>query len=145
LVHYHLDEVLPELGDALPHPGPDVVVSTAMKAGTPWARRRSPPKVSQRSGGSPVAIASRRQPLLPGWHFPPQEWRRCSWPPAQTSQMPWPVRLISGPTNRPLLLTRQDCAPAATLAEIRRLATTAVTALGGAAAISDRAANLTPC
>lgn len=52
---------------------------------------------------------------------------------------------ISGPTNRPLLLTRQDCAPAATLAEIRRLATTAVTALGGAAAISDRAANLTPC
>ncbi len=52
---------------------------------------------------------------------------------------------VSGPSNRPLLLSDRDCVPAATLAEISRLGATDVVVLGGPAAVSDRAAALTPC
>jgi putative cell wall-binding protein len=43
------------------------------------------------------------------------------------------------------LLTQRDCVPASTLAELTRLGTTNVVVLGGTSAVSDAAANLTPC
>ena len=53
-----------------------------------------------------------------------------------------PVAAIAG---APLLLTSKDCVPASTLAELSRLGTTDIVVLGGTAAVSDAAANLTPC
>lgn len=47
--------------------------------------------------------------------------------------------------GRPVLLTLKDCVPATTLAEIKRLRATKVTALGGTGVVSDRALKLTPC
>jgi putative cell wall-binding protein len=53
-----------------------------------------------------------------------------------------PVAAMAG---APLLLTSKDCVPASTLAELSRLGTTDIVVLGGTAAVSDAAANLTPC
>lgn len=52
---------------------------------------------------------------------------------------------VSGPTNRPLLLTQKECVPASTLTEIERLGATSVVVLGGPGVVSDAAASLTPC
>ena len=53
-----------------------------------------------------------------------------------------PVAALAG---APLLLTERDCVPASTLAELTRLGTTRIVVLGGASAVSDAAATLTPC
>jgi putative cell wall-binding protein len=53
-----------------------------------------------------------------------------------------PVAALAG---APLLLTQRDCVPASTLAELARLGTTKIVVLGGTSAVSDAAANLTPC
>jgi putative cell wall-binding protein len=53
-----------------------------------------------------------------------------------------PVAALAG---APLLLTERDCVPASTLAELTRLGTTNIVVLGGTSAVSDAAANLTPC
>jgi putative cell wall-binding protein len=53
-----------------------------------------------------------------------------------------PVAALAG---APLLLTSRDCVPASTLAELQRLGTTNIVVLGGTSAVSDAAANLTPC
>ena len=47
--------------------------------------------------------------------------------------------------GRPVLLTRKECVPSATLAEIKRLGTTRVTALGGTVMVSDAALKLKAC
>ena len=47
--------------------------------------------------------------------------------------------------GRPVLLTRKDCVPAATRAEIKRLGATKITALGGTAMVSDAALKLKAC
>ncbi len=47
--------------------------------------------------------------------------------------------------GRPVLLSRQECVPAPTLAEIRRLGATKVTALGGPSMVSDAALKLKAC
>lgn len=47
--------------------------------------------------------------------------------------------------GRPVLLTRQGCVPTSTLAEIRRLGATKVTALGGTSMVSDAALKLKAC
>ena len=47
--------------------------------------------------------------------------------------------------GRPVLLTKKDCVPAATRAEIARLGATKITALGGAAMVSDAALKLKAC
>ena len=47
--------------------------------------------------------------------------------------------------GRPVLLTQKDCVPAATLAEIKRLGATRVTALGGTGMVSDAALKLKAC
>jgi putative cell wall-binding protein len=53
-----------------------------------------------------------------------------------------PVAALAG---APLLLTQKDCVPAATVEELTRLGHTHIVVLGGTSAISDAAANLTPC
>ena len=53
-----------------------------------------------------------------------------------------PVAALAG---APLLLTQRDCVPASTLAELARLGATKIVVLGGTSAVSDAAANLTPC
>jgi putative cell wall-binding protein len=53
-----------------------------------------------------------------------------------------PVAAMAG---APLLLTSKDCVPASTMAELTRLGATDIVVLGGPAAVSDAAANLTPC
>jgi putative cell wall-binding protein len=62
----------------------------------------------------------------------------------------YPDALAGGPVapyfgGRPLLLTKKDCVPSSTLAEIKRLGATKVTALGGTGAVSDAALSLKPC
>lgn len=47
--------------------------------------------------------------------------------------------------GRPVLLTQKDCVPAATLAEIKRLGATRITALGGTGMVSDAALKLKAC
>lgn len=47
--------------------------------------------------------------------------------------------------GRPVLLSRRECVPATTLAEIRRLGATKVTALGGTVMVSDAALKLKAC
>ncbi len=47
--------------------------------------------------------------------------------------------------GRPVLLTQKDCVPATTLAEIKRLGATKVTALGGTGVVSDAALKLKAC
>jgi putative cell wall-binding protein len=53
-----------------------------------------------------------------------------------------PVAALAG---APLLLTQTDCVPASSLAEITRLGATKIVVLGGTSAVSDAAADLTPC
>ena len=53
-----------------------------------------------------------------------------------------PVAALAG---APLLLTKKECAPASTLAELKRLGVTHLVVLGGTGAVSDAAAGLTPC
>jgi putative cell wall-binding protein len=53
-----------------------------------------------------------------------------------------PVAALAG---APLLLTQKDCVPASALEEITRLGATKIVVLGGKSAVSDAAANLTPC
>lgn len=62
----------------------------------------------------------------------------------------YPDALAGGPVapyfdGRPLLLTKKDCVPSSTLAEIKRLGATKVTALGGTGVVSDAALSLKPC
>ena len=52
---------------------------------------------------------------------------------------------VAGPDGAPLLLTTQQCVPAPTLAEIRRLGPSGVVVLGGENAVSTVAANLGAC
>jgi putative cell wall-binding protein len=52
---------------------------------------------------------------------------------------------VAAHAGAPLLLTQKDCVPASTLAELTRLGTTNIVVLGGTNAVSDAAANLTPC
>lgn len=52
---------------------------------------------------------------------------------------------VAAKAGAPLLLTSRDCVPASTLAELTRLGTTNIVVLGGTSAVSDAAANLTPC
>ena len=47
--------------------------------------------------------------------------------------------------GRPVLLTKAECVPAETLAEIRRLGATKITALGGPSMVSDAALKLRAC
>ena len=53
-----------------------------------------------------------------------------------------PVAALAG---APLLLTQKECAPASTLAELKRLGVSNLVVLGGTGAVSDAAAGLTPC
>jgi putative cell wall-binding protein len=61
----------------------------------------------------------------------------------------YPDALAGGPVaaraGAPLLLTRRDCVPAPVLAELARLGATRIVVLGGVGAVSEAAANLTPC
>ncbi|KAB7745688.1 hypothetical protein GA707_07240 [Nostocoides sp. F2B08] len=61
----------------------------------------------------------------------------------------FPDALAGGPTaarvGAPLLLTEPDCVPRPTLDEIERLGAERVVVLGGLLAVSEAAANLTPC
>jgi putative cell wall-binding protein len=52
---------------------------------------------------------------------------------------------VAARAGAPLLLTSRDCVPASTLAELTRLGATKIVVLGGTSAVSDAAANLTPC
>jgi putative cell wall-binding protein len=52
---------------------------------------------------------------------------------------------VAARAGAPLLLTQKDCVPAATLGELTRLGATHIVVLGGSSAVSDAAANLTPC
>jgi putative cell wall-binding protein len=52
---------------------------------------------------------------------------------------------VAARAGAPLLLTQRDCLPDPTLAELTRLRATRIIVLGGTAAVSDAAANLTPC
>lgn len=52
---------------------------------------------------------------------------------------------VAAKVGAPMLLTRPDCVPPATLQEIQRLGARNVVVLGGEAAVSDAAANLTSC
>jgi putative cell wall-binding protein len=53
-----------------------------------------------------------------------------------------PVAALNG---APLLLTRRDCMPPSTRSELTRLGVTELVVLGGTGAVSQAAANLTPC
>ncbi|HYO18660.1 MAG TPA: cell wall-binding repeat-containing protein [Dermatophilaceae bacterium] len=61
----------------------------------------------------------------------------------------YPDALAGGPVaaraGAPLLLTRRDCVPASVLEELTRLGATKIVVLGGVGAVSEAAANLTPC
>ena len=61
----------------------------------------------------------------------------------------YPDALAGGPVaaraGAPLLLTQKDCVPTSILSELTRLGATKIVVLGGTSAISDAAANLTPC
>jgi len=52
---------------------------------------------------------------------------------------------VAARAGAPLLLTRRDCVPTSTLAELYRLGTTKLVVLGGPSAVSEAAANLTAC
>lgn len=52
---------------------------------------------------------------------------------------------VAARAGAPLLLTSRDCIPASTFAELTRLGVTNIVVLGGTAAVSDAAANLTGC
>jgi putative cell wall-binding protein len=52
---------------------------------------------------------------------------------------------VASRAGAPLLLTSRDCVPASTLAELHRLGSTKIAVLGGTSAVSEAAANLTPC
>ena len=52
---------------------------------------------------------------------------------------------VAAHAGAPLLLTSRDCIPASTFAELTRLGATNIVLLGGTAAVSDAAANLTGC
>ena len=52
---------------------------------------------------------------------------------------------VAAHAGAPLLLTSRDCIPASTFAELTRLGATNIVVLGGTAAVSDAAANLTGC
>ncbi|MEP6855089.1 MAG: cell wall-binding repeat-containing protein [Pedococcus sp.] len=67
-----------------------------------------------------------------------------------TNGMQYPDALSGAATapyfgGRPVLLTRAECVPAETLAEIKRLGATKVTALGGPSVVSDAALRLKAC
>ena len=53
-----------------------------------------------------------------------------------------PVAALAG---APLLLSRRDCVPQSTKSELARLGVTELVVLGGTGAVSQAAANLTPC
>ena len=53
-----------------------------------------------------------------------------------------PVAALVG---APLLLAEKDCVPASTLVELAHLGATNIVVLGGTSAVSEAAANLTPC
>ena len=53
-----------------------------------------------------------------------------------------PVAALVG---APLLLAEKDCVPASTLVELAHLGATNIVVLGGTNAVSEAAANLTPC
>jgi putative cell wall-binding protein len=67
-----------------------------------------------------------------------------------TNGMSYPDALAGGAVapgfgGRPVLLTQKDCVPSSTLAEIKRLGATKVTALGGTGVVSDAALALKAC
>ena len=52
---------------------------------------------------------------------------------------------VAARAGAPLLLTSRDCVPVSTLAELHRLGANKIVVLGGTNAVSDAAADLTPC